>query len=218
MSRKIKFLQTRYLLNLSHWLVTIVYSSRLDSTELKSRELKLRTKYKADLALRNYVNNYSIPSFFPQHSFDRESTSISSKNRHIQHPITPVTHRSSQQINRLTMNYYILTMIPPFLQVLREITIARNEQLAELENLFGHLDEHRSLQGYEGEKSARWVCTIFPTFFIRESTWEWGDLHGVAVNHAACNGIKMSQMATKCLDTRTFAPPVIGLASFNAFY
>ena len=53
------------------------------------------------------------------------------------------------------MNYYILTMIPPFLQVLREITIARNEQLAELENLFGHLDEHRSLQGYEGEKSAR---------------------------------------------------------------
>ncbi|KOX67498.1 hypothetical protein WN51_08926 [Melipona quadrifasciata] len=37
----------------------------------------------------------------------------------------------------------------------KEATAARIEQLTELENLFHYLKEHRSLQGYEGEKSAR---------------------------------------------------------------
>ncbi|XP_032665560.1 UPF0489 protein C5orf22 homolog [Odontomachus brunneus] len=32
----------------------------------------------------------------------------------------------------------------------------RNEQLAELRNLFRHLQEYRSLQGYEGEKTSRY--------------------------------------------------------------
>ncbi|XP_061933126.1 UPF0489 protein C5orf22 homolog [Apis cerana] len=66
-------------------------------------------------------------------------------------------------------------------EVLREITIARNEQLAELENLFGHLDEHRSLQGYEGEKSARYeaVQLIYQelTSVYKQSEIDWKMIH-----------------------------------------
>lgn len=40
-------------------------------------------------------------------------------------------------------------------QVLKEATAARRDQLNELEGLFNYLDEHRSLKGYDGEKTAR---------------------------------------------------------------
>lgn len=66
-------------------------------------------------------------------------------------------------------------------EVLREITAARNKQLTELENLFGHLDEHRSLQGYEGERSARYeaVELIYRelTSVYKQSEIDWKMIH-----------------------------------------
>ncbi|EFN61902.1 hypothetical protein EAG_15731 [Camponotus floridanus] len=41
------------------------------------------------------------------------------------------------------------------LQILKDSMIERNEQLSELKNLFGHLEEHRSLKGYDGPKTSR---------------------------------------------------------------
>nr|XP_031837450.1 UPF0489 protein C5orf22 homolog [Nomia melanderi] len=40
--------------------------------------------------------------------------------------------------------------------VLKEASAARDDQLDELEDLFRYLDEHRSLKGYDGEKTTRY--------------------------------------------------------------
>ncbi|XP_078049314.1 UPF0489 protein C5orf22 homolog [Augochlora pura] len=65
--------------------------------------------------------------------------------------------------------------------VLKEATETRNEQLTELENLFGYLEEHRSLQGYEGEKSARYeaVQLIYRelTSVYKQSDIDWKIIH-----------------------------------------
>ncbi|XP_076658544.1 misexpression suppressor of ras 6 [Halictus rubicundus] len=65
--------------------------------------------------------------------------------------------------------------------VLKEATAARNEQLSELENLFGYLEEHRSLQGYEGEKSARYeaVQLIYRELakVCKQSDIDWKIIH-----------------------------------------
>lgn len=66
-------------------------------------------------------------------------------------------------------------------EILKETTAARNEQLTELENLFDYLDEHRSLQGYEGEKSARYeaVELIYRelTSVYKQSEIDWKIIH-----------------------------------------
>ncbi|XP_011865695.1 PREDICTED: UPF0489 protein C5orf22 homolog [Vollenhovia emeryi] len=41
-------------------------------------------------------------------------------------------------------------------EVLKESMIERNQQLSELKNLFGYLEEHRSLKGYDGSKTSRY--------------------------------------------------------------
>ena len=66
-------------------------------------------------------------------------------------------------------------------EVLKEVTGTRNEQLTELEGLFGYLEEHRSLQGYEGEKSARYeaVQLIYRevTSVYKQSDVDWKLIH-----------------------------------------
>ncbi|XP_029039903.2 UPF0489 protein C5orf22 homolog [Osmia bicornis bicornis] len=66
-------------------------------------------------------------------------------------------------------------------EVLKEATDARNEQLNELESLFNYLDEHRSLQGYEGEKSSRYeaVELIYRelTSVYKQSEIDWKIIH-----------------------------------------
>ncbi|XP_076169992.1 UPF0489 protein C5orf22 homolog [Ptiloglossa arizonensis] len=66
-------------------------------------------------------------------------------------------------------------------EALKEATTMRNKQLTELENLFGYLEEHRSLQGYEGEKSARYeaVQLIFHevTSVYKQSEVDWKLVH-----------------------------------------
>ncbi|KAK9308665.1 hypothetical protein QLX08_001398 [Tetragonisca angustula] len=63
----------------------------------------------------------------------------------------------------------------------KEATAARNEQLTELQNLFDYLEEHRSLQGYEGEKSARYeaVELIYRelTSAYKQSEIDWKIIH-----------------------------------------
>ncbi|XP_077268606.1 misexpression suppressor of ras 6 [Temnothorax americanus] len=41
-------------------------------------------------------------------------------------------------------------------EVLKESMIERNQQLSELKDLFGYLEEHRSLKGYDGSKTSRY--------------------------------------------------------------
>ncbi|XP_076248833.1 UPF0489 protein C5orf22 homolog [Calliopsis andreniformis] len=66
-------------------------------------------------------------------------------------------------------------------EVLKDATAARNEQLTELETLFDYLDEHRSLQGYEGEKSARYeaVQLIYRELMsvYKQSEIDWKIIH-----------------------------------------
>ncbi|XP_043264702.1 UPF0489 protein C5orf22 homolog [Colletes gigas] len=66
-------------------------------------------------------------------------------------------------------------------EVLKEATTARNKQLKELERLFGHLEANRSLQSYEGEKSARYeaVELIFRelTSVYKQSEIDWKLIH-----------------------------------------
>lgn len=65
--------------------------------------------------------------------------------------------------------------------ILKEITAARNEQLTELESLFDYLQENRSLQDYEGERSPRYeaVKSIFRdvTSVYKESEIDWKRVH-----------------------------------------
>ncbi|XP_043479199.1 UPF0489 protein C5orf22 homolog [Leptopilina heterotoma] len=65
--------------------------------------------------------------------------------------------------------------------LLREATIARDEQLTELKNLFSHLEENRNLMGYEGERSLRYenVESIYREMmrFYRDSEIEWLSIH-----------------------------------------
>ncbi|XP_047344128.1 UPF0489 protein C5orf22 homolog isoform X2 [Vespa velutina] len=61
-------------------------------------------------------------------------------------------------------------------EILKEITAFRIEQLDELENIFDHLEDHRTLKNYQGEKSARnpkrrthrqSTLLVFLTIFLR---------------------------------------------------
>ncbi|XP_026666876.1 UPF0489 protein C5orf22 homolog [Ceratina calcarata] len=66
-------------------------------------------------------------------------------------------------------------------EILKEATVVRNEQLNELEKLFGYLDEHRSLQGYEGARSARYEAVeliyleLIGTY--KQSEIDWKIIH-----------------------------------------
>lgn len=66
-------------------------------------------------------------------------------------------------------------------EILKEISAVRNEQLTELESLFDYLQENRSLQGYEGERSPRYeaVQLIFRevTSVYKESEIDWKLVH-----------------------------------------
>ncbi|XP_068970908.1 UPF0489 protein C5orf22 homolog [Bombus flavifrons] len=70
-------------------------------------------------------------------------------------------------------------------EILKETTAARNEQLTELENLFDYLDEHRSLQGYEGEKSARYEAV---ELIYREliSVYKQSEIDWKMIHNAGC--------------------------------
>ncbi|XP_076671799.1 UPF0489 protein C5orf22 homolog isoform X2 [Andrena cerasifolii] len=70
-------------------------------------------------------------------------------------------------------------------EILKEVTGTRNEQLTELEGLFGYLEEHRSLQGYEGEKSARYEAV---QLIYREvtSVYKQSDVDWKLVHDAGC--------------------------------
>ncbi|XP_035721893.1 UPF0489 protein C5orf22 homolog isoform X1 [Vespa mandarinia] len=66
-------------------------------------------------------------------------------------------------------------------EILKEITAFRIEQLDELENIFDHLEDHRTLKNYEGEKSARYeavetiVCEL--TTVYKEKDIDWRLIH-----------------------------------------
>ncbi|XP_026827734.1 UPF0489 protein C5orf22 homolog isoform X2 [Ooceraea biroi] len=61
--------------------------------------------------------------------------------------------------------------------VLKESMIERNEQMSELKNLFSHLQDHRSLRGYDGPKISRYeaVERIFQevTSAYRDHEIDW---------------------------------------------
>ncbi|XP_012137827.2 UPF0489 protein C5orf22 homolog [Megachile rotundata] len=70
-------------------------------------------------------------------------------------------------------------------EILKEATAIRNEQLNELESLFNYLDEHRSFQGYEGEKTTRYEAV---ELIYREltSVYKQSDIDWKIVHDAGC--------------------------------
>ncbi|XP_066596828.1 UPF0489 protein C5orf22 homolog isoform X4 [Prorops nasuta] len=70
-------------------------------------------------------------------------------------------------------------------EILKEATQSRNEQLEELEGLFDHLEEHRSLRDYEGARSARYEAV---ELIYREvtSVYKQSEINWKLVHDAGC--------------------------------
>ncbi|XP_031826064.1 UPF0489 protein C5orf22 homolog isoform X2 [Nomia melanderi] len=69
--------------------------------------------------------------------------------------------------------------------VLKEATAAREDQINELEELFNYLDDHRSLKGYNGEKTARYeaVENLYHqlTAAYKQSEIDWITIHNAGL-------------------------------------
>lgn len=70
-------------------------------------------------------------------------------------------------------------------EVLKDSMIERNQQLSELKNLFGYLEEHRSLKGYDGSKTSRYE-TVDRLFQEVTSVYRDPEIDWMLVYNAGC--------------------------------